>query len=255
MEKSNAQTHPLPWWAAGILLGLVQILAVSLGQSLDVSPQFINTNTKILNSVAPEYLEEHPIMDNVEYEESGHGWWFGIGIAIGAVIAAIYLKIWKLQITTDLWQQNHNIPIIIRMIICFFGGFLMLLGAGIAYGGISGHFFSGWAKLSLSAVAFIMLCATSCNDGTRPPEVLDASTFAFITGELLRTATDRDSDTPPSADSLLQTTGITRSAYATSARWYSSNPVRWNEVMRLVVTTLDSTSRLAGNPTSLPAAP
>lgn len=154
MTKPNAQTHPLPWWAAGILLGLVQVLAVSFAHSLDISPQFVITNTRILESIAPEYIENHPIMQNEEYEKSRYGWWFGIGIAIGAVIAAVHLRIWKIRATTDLWQQNHNTPIVVRMIVGFFGGFLMLLGAGIAYGGISGHFFSGLAQLSLSAIPF-----------------------------------------------------------------------------------------------------
>ena len=40
------------------------------------------------------------------------------------------------------------------MIAGFFGGFLMLLGAGIACGGVSGNFITGWSKLSLAAVPF-----------------------------------------------------------------------------------------------------
>jgi hypothetical protein len=154
MAKVNSQTHPLPWWAAGILLGFVQILAVSLAFSLDITPQFVTTNTKVLESIAPGYIENHPIMQNEEYGKTGSSWWFAAGIFIGAFIAAVHLRIWKIQTISHLWQQNHNTPIVVRMIIGFFGGFLMLFGAGIAYGCINEHFFSGWAKLSLSAVPF-----------------------------------------------------------------------------------------------------
>lgn len=154
MTKPNAHTPPLPWWAAGILLGLVQVLAFSLAQSLDISQQFVNTNTRILESIAPEYVQSHPIMNNEEYNNSSLDWWLGIGIVIGAFIAAVHLRIWKFRATTDLWQQNHDTPIVVRMIIGFFGGFLMLLGAAISYSGIIGHSFSGLAQLSLSGIVF-----------------------------------------------------------------------------------------------------
>ena len=164
MTKANAQTHLLPWWAAGILLGLVQVLAVSLAQSLDISSQFVSTNIGIFESVAPAYLENHPLMEkeeykksdteNEEYQKPKTGWWFGIGILIGALIAAVHLKIWKIRTTSQLWQEAHNTPIIVRMIIGFFGGFLILLGSAIAYGSVSGHFFSGLSQLSLAAVPF-----------------------------------------------------------------------------------------------------
>ena len=154
MNKPDIQTHPLPWWAAGILLGLVLVLAISLAQSLDVSHQFIVSNTDFLKSTAPEYIENHPLLKNEEFENSNKGWWLGIGILIGAFIASIHLKKWKVRATSDLWQQNHNTPIVVRLIIGFLGGFLMLLGAGIAYGDIARNLFMGLSELSLAAIPF-----------------------------------------------------------------------------------------------------
>ena len=40
------------------------------------------------------------------------------------------------------------------MIAGFAGGSLMLLGAGIAYGGVSSNFIKGLSELSLSAIPF-----------------------------------------------------------------------------------------------------
>ena len=154
MKNTNVQTHPLPWWAAGILLGLVQVLAVSFAQSLDISNQFVTSNMKILKSSTPEYMENHTLIQNEIYDKTDHGWWLGIGIAIGACAAAVYLKIWKIQATSDLWQQTHHTPIIVRIIVCFFGGFLMLLGAATAYGGACRNFITGLSELSLSAIPF-----------------------------------------------------------------------------------------------------
>ncbi len=154
MKKPDSQTYPLPWWASGILLGLVLILAISLANSLDVSNQFVYTNMKILKSYAPEYIEKHPLTSNDEFENSYHGWWLSIGIVIGACIASFYLKIWKVRTTSDLWQTNHKTPIVIRLIVCFLGGFLMLLGVAIAYNGSGENLLSGLSKLSLAAIPF-----------------------------------------------------------------------------------------------------
>ncbi len=154
MKKPDSRSYPLPWWASGILLGLVMILAISMAKSLDVSNQFVFTNMKILKSYAPEYIEKHPLSANQEFQNTNHGWFLAIGIVIGACVASVYLKICRLQASTDLWQQNHKTPIIIRWIVCFSGGFLMLLGAAIAYGGTGEHFITGLSKLSLAAIPF-----------------------------------------------------------------------------------------------------
>ena len=154
MTKTNKQTKPLSWWTAGILLGLVQVLAVSLSQSLDVSKNFVTSNIKILESASPEYIESHPLAQNETHTKSDDGWWLVIGIFIGACIAAIYLGKWKIRTTSDLWQQNHKTPIVVRIIACFFGGFLILIGAGISYGGISKNFIAGLSELSFSAIPF-----------------------------------------------------------------------------------------------------
>ncbi|MHC4495316.1 MAG: YeeE/YedE thiosulfate transporter family protein, partial [Planctomycetota bacterium] len=80
--------------------------------------------------------------------------WFCIGIVIGASLTALHLRTWKVSTTASWWRRNHNTPIGLRLIAGFAGGVLMLLGAGLAHGGASEHFISGWAQLSLSAVPF-----------------------------------------------------------------------------------------------------
>ncbi|MHC4432408.1 MAG: YeeE/YedE thiosulfate transporter family protein [Planctomycetota bacterium] len=154
MNELNAQTHPLPWWAAGILLGLVQVLAVSLVGPLDVSDQFVVADARTLEHLAPEYAENHPLISNEEYKKFGYGWWFGIGIALGALLAALHLRTWKVRATAVWWRRNHDAPALLRLIAGFCGGFFVLLGAGLAHGGTTGQFVSGWTQLSLSAVPF-----------------------------------------------------------------------------------------------------
>lgn len=154
MNKLTAQIPPLPWWAAGILLGLVQVLAISLIKPLDVSTQIVVADTAILETIVPEYTENHPLMKHEEYKKSGYGWWFIIGLIIGAFFTSLHLRRWKMQASTVWWRHNHDSPITLRLIVGFGGGFLILLGAGIATGCTTGIFFSGWAQLALSAVPF-----------------------------------------------------------------------------------------------------
>jgi len=50
MTELNNRTPPLPWWAAGLLLGLVQVLAIALVKPMEVSKPFVVIDTKVLNN-------------------------------------------------------------------------------------------------------------------------------------------------------------------------------------------------------------
>jgi hypothetical protein len=154
MEEPNNITPALPWWGAGILLGLVQVLAVALVAPMSVSKQFVVADAKVLDHVAPEYSEKHPLITNEGYKNFGYGWWFDIGILIGACFAAIHLRIWKVRAASVWWKRNHDAPALLRLIAGFCGGVLLLLGAGLAHGCVTRQFLGGWSQLSLSAVPF-----------------------------------------------------------------------------------------------------
>lgn len=164
MNELKIQTPLVPWWTAGILLGLVQVLAIALAQPLDVSNQFVVADAKTLEHVAPEYAENHPLIQSLKSQDSEHqttgllglatGWWLVIGLVLGAFLAALHLKTWKIRVSSAWWRQNHNDPVLLRLITGFCGGFCALLGAGLAYGGIVGLCGSGWAQLAVSAIPF-----------------------------------------------------------------------------------------------------
>jgi hypothetical protein len=153
-DDSLWRTVPLPWWAAGILLGLVQVLAIALVKPMSVSEPFVVVDTKVLNRIAPEYSENHPLLSDEQYKKFGYGGWFNIGIILGACFAALHLRTWKIRTVSGWWQRNHNAPVLLRLIGGFCGGVFLLLGAGLAYGCITGQFISGWTQLSLSAIPF-----------------------------------------------------------------------------------------------------
>lgn len=164
MNELKTQTPLVPWWTAGILLGLVQVLAIALAQPLDVSNQFVIADAKTLERVAPEYAENHPLIQALKVQDLqsktprllglASGWWLAIGLVLGAFLAALHLKTWKIRVSSAWWRQNYNDPVLLRLITGFCGGFCMLLGAGLAYGGIVGLCGSGWAQLAVSAIPF-----------------------------------------------------------------------------------------------------
>ena len=154
MENIVVKKSPLPWWAAGIMLGLVQVLAVGLVKPLGVSTQFVVADARIINQIAPEYSQNHPLISKEKYQKFGYGWWLDIGLITGAFLAAVSVRRWKLKKTTVWWQVNRGTSVKGRFIAGFIGGFLILLGARFAHGCTSGQFVSGWAQLSLSAVPF-----------------------------------------------------------------------------------------------------
>jgi uncharacterized membrane protein YedE/YeeE len=154
MEELAVRKSPLPWWTAGILLGLVQVLAVGLVKPLGVSTQFVVADAKIISTINNKYAKEHPLISTEKYQKFGYGWWLDVGIVAGAFITAVLIGRWKVQKTTVWWRANHGASIMKRLITGFIGGFLILLGARFAHGCTSGQFASGWAQLSLSVVPF-----------------------------------------------------------------------------------------------------
>ena len=154
MDNLLVKKPPLPWWAAGLLLGLVQIMAVGLKGPLGVSTQFPIANTQVLNRIAPEYVQEHPLISQDKYQKLGYGWWLDVGLAAGAFVAAVLSFRWRPRLTTVWWKANRGNKVFGRLIAGFIGGFLILMGARLAHGCTSGQFASGWAQLSYSVVPF-----------------------------------------------------------------------------------------------------
>ncbi|MBL7214715.1 MAG: YeeE/YedE family protein [Phycisphaerae bacterium] len=154
MEKQTVRKSVLPWWIAGLLLAAVQIAAIGINQPLGVSTQFVVADTQIINTINPEYGQNHPLIGSEKYQKIGYGWWLDIGLIAGAFVASVAIGRWKLQYTTAWWKTNHGPYPLMRFLVCFIGGFLILLGSRFGHGCTSGQFASGWAQLSLSAVPF-----------------------------------------------------------------------------------------------------
>ena len=153
-SKYVVRRAPLTWLMGGLLLGLVQLVAVAVHGPLGVSTQFVVANTQVIESVATDYVRAHPLIQTKKYRDPGYGWWLAVGIVVGAFIAALATGRFRLQHRTVWWELNRGTESGERIVVCFVGGILILLGARFAHGCTSGQFASGWAQLSLSAIPF-----------------------------------------------------------------------------------------------------
>jgi len=155
MDDLTVRKAVLPWWLAGLLLGLVQVLAVAVHGPLGVSTQFVVVEGTAAEQVMPEYAKSHPLLSQKKYHTLGYGFWLDAGLIAGAFVAAVVTLRWRPRLTTVWWKLNRGgHDYLGRFVFGFIGGFLILLGARLAHGCTSGQFASGWALLSLSVVPF-----------------------------------------------------------------------------------------------------
>ena len=146
------RTPVLPWWAAGLLLGLVMTLAVAVNKPLGVSTQFVVAHGMWLKEAAPTYVADHPVLSKESYQQAGFGWWFDIGLIAGAAATALLAGKWRPR-TTCAWSRANG-SARRRLVLAAIGGVLILLGSRLGHGCTSGQFASGWAQLSVSALPF-----------------------------------------------------------------------------------------------------
>ena len=62
MQEKIVPKAPLPWWSAGLMLAMVQILAIGLKKPLGVSTQFVVVEGIALHKAAPNYSQNHAVL-------------------------------------------------------------------------------------------------------------------------------------------------------------------------------------------------
>lgn len=146
----------MPWWAGGIGIGVVLLLAVALVQPIGVSTQYVVLDGVLVHSMLPEVADNSPYL-----KEASKGWtlatyefFFVAGIPIGAFLAAMATKRFSLRPVPPLWMQRFGPTPMKRLIWSFIGGFLLLFGARFGGGCTSGHMISGVSQLAVSSFAF-----------------------------------------------------------------------------------------------------
>ena len=149
MKLSDKSWSP---YVSGVLIGLLQIPAFLLiNTALGTSSSYVTLSATLASLFDPEIVQ----IDYVAKHLSGaKNWWqvaTVVGIAIGAFISSRLSGTSRATISAIWGKALGTSSLGLRMLIAFFSGFLLLLGARIADGCTSGHGVSGMAQLAISS--------------------------------------------------------------------------------------------------------
>ena len=146
----NTKRKPLPWLWAGILLGILNVIAA---HAL-MSHRLIGASTAYpYVSGLLTGLSDTPYMRKIAVPGS---WelYFLLGALVGAFLASVISKDFKVCLIPGRWQEVRGRSKAKRIFWAFTGGFLLLLGARLAGGCTSGHILSGGMQLAISSLVF-----------------------------------------------------------------------------------------------------
>lgn len=156
MSQEKASVPILPWWAGGLAVGAVLLVAVALVQPIGVSTQYVVLDGVLLHSVLPDVTDNSPYL-----KETSKGWTlatyeflFVAGIPLGAFIAAAVTGRLTGRVVPSLWAQRFGPAPGKRLAWSFIGGFMLLFGARFGGGCTSGHMISGISQLAISSFVF-----------------------------------------------------------------------------------------------------
>ena len=146
----------LPWWAGGLGIGLILIVAVGLVAPIGVSTQYVVAVGVLLHELLPTVAAESPYL-----LESADGWtiltyefMFVLGIPIGACVAALLTNRLTWRVVPREWAARFGPLPGRRLVWSFIGGFVLLFGARFGGGCTSGHTISGVSQLAVSSLVF-----------------------------------------------------------------------------------------------------
>jgi uncharacterized membrane protein YedE/YeeE len=146
----------IPWWAGGLGIGAILIVAVALVQPIGVSTQYVVLLGVIFHQLLPEVADQSPYV-----VESAKGWtlltyefMFVIGIPLGAFLAALATGRLRWRVVPAEWRTRFGSLPGRRLVWSFIGGFILLFGARVGGGCTSGHMISGVSQLAVSSLVF-----------------------------------------------------------------------------------------------------
>jgi uncharacterized membrane protein YedE/YeeE len=155
-NEVSAAIPVFPWWAGGLGIGLVLIVAVALVQPIGVSAQYVVLTGVALHGLVPDLAERSPYL-----VETAGGWSlatyefaFVAGIPLGAALAAWATNRFTTRPVPVEWARRFGPSPARRLWWSFAGGFLLLFGARFGGGCTSGHMISGISQLAVSSVLF-----------------------------------------------------------------------------------------------------
>lgn len=169
------------WKTGGLVLGLVFLLAVVLVQPIGVSTQFVILDAKIGSLFYPDLIVEddkaasgyssmNPYLNKSggKYAKAAanplnYSFLFVLCMVLGGFIGRLLTNIDKHPVRQVplCHSQRFGGKSLLRYVLTFSGGFLVLLGARLAGGCTSGHMMSGMMQTAVSGYLFALAAFTA----------------------------------------------------------------------------------------------
>ena len=156
------KTRERAWspYVCGILIGLLTVPALVITDTLlEPADGFLTAAGHLITLGGADLHQTGSLGDHFE---GPRNWWqvaLLAGIALGALLSSTLSGSRRLG-TSPAWTRLLGNPSPWRRgAVAFAGGFLMLFGAALADGDLTGHGVSGVAQLSLGSLAFLVALA------------------------------------------------------------------------------------------------
>jgi len=86
-----------------------------------------------------------------------YGMWFLVGTLLGAMVAAIFGKGFRVEAVPSVWRERFGPSVLKRLAGAVIGGVLVMYGARLAGGCTSGHGISGSLQLAVGSWTFFLV--------------------------------------------------------------------------------------------------
>ncbi|MDH3702252.1 MAG: YeeE/YedE family protein [Alphaproteobacteria bacterium] len=143
-------------YVAGVIIGLLQIPAfLVVDTALGTSSSYVKVGGHLAMLFDPAVGETGYFAKYIT--DAKYIWQLAlvIGVTIGAFVSARLSNLERIGMSRVWWRAVGLRSLRLRMVMGFFGGFVMLFGARLAGGCTSGHGVSGLAQLAVGSTIAI----------------------------------------------------------------------------------------------------
>ena len=138
-------------YAAGLGIGVLSWVAFLLmGKGLGASSSFVKTSGMIEKIISKENVKKKAYYQQVS-PRINSGWVLVAGIIAGSFLSAKLSGDFRLSAVPPLWETMFGANAVMRIIVAFIGGIILIIGARWAGGCTSGHGITGTLQLAASS--------------------------------------------------------------------------------------------------------
>lgn len=141
----------------GALIGLLTVGSNFLfGSFIGVSSVFVKLMMIIGSLFDSDFIQKSEYFATfVNHKAEMFQLLMALGIIVGAFLSSIFSKSFVITKVPEVWKQNFGASFVLRSIVAFFGGAILIFGARLAGGCTSGKAIASGLQLLIPAWIFV----------------------------------------------------------------------------------------------------